>query len=135
MDLPERVRLDELLWIFLATGALGFFAFAAGRGGRKVAVPALASIALVGTVTAVRAWQEGHDHAVAIRPAEIAAAPGGAGITPLPEGTTVRVLERGPEGWRVRPPRGPAGWVLAVHLEPIDLPQRARPPARPGDGR
>jgi tetratricopeptide (TPR) repeat protein len=133
--LLERARLDELLWIFLGTSVAGFVAFAAGRGVRKVAVPVLVAIALVGTVTAVRAWREGRDNAVAIRQAEIAAAPGGARIAPLPEGTTVHVLERRSASWRVRPPRGPAGWVQAVHLEPIDPPQGLPPPARPGGGR
>lgn len=133
--LLEGVRLDELLWIFLGTSAAGFVAFAAGRGRRNVAVPVLVAIALVGTVTAVCAWRDGRDVAVAIRPAEIAAAPGGAGIAPLPEGTTVHVLERRSASWRVRPPRGAAGWVPAVHLEPIDRPQGLPPPARPGAGR
>lgn len=130
----DGVRLDELLWIFFGTNAAGFVAFAAGRGRRKVAVPVLVAIALVGTLTEVRAWLDGRDVAVVIRPAEIAAAPGGAGIAPLPEGTTVQVLERRSPSWRVRPPRGPAGWVPAVHLEPIDRPE-SDPPARPGTGR
>ncbi|MGH7589416.1 MAG: hypothetical protein ACRELU_12575, partial [Gemmatimonadota bacterium] len=133
--LLERARLDELLWIFLGTSAAGFVVFAAGRGVRKVAVPVLVAIALVGTVTAVRAWREGQDDAVAIRHAEIAAAPGGARIAPLPEGTTVLVLERSSGSWRVRPPRGPAGWVPADHLEPIDRPRGDPAPARPGGGR
>jgi len=133
--LLERVRLDELLWIFLGTAALGFVIFVAGRGRRRVAVPVLGAIALVGAVTAVGAWREGGDLAVAIRSAEIAAAPGGAGIAPLPEGTTVRVLERDGTAWRVRPPDGPAGWAPALHLEPIDRPLGRRPPARRGDGR
>jgi tetratricopeptide (TPR) repeat protein len=134
MGLLERARLDEFLWTFFWTSALGFVVFVAGRGRRRIAVPVLAAIALVGTVTAVRAWREGHDLAVAIRPAEIAAAPGGAGIAPLPEGITVRVLERGGSAWRVRPPGGPAGWVSSVRLEPIDGIRDRRPPARPGDG-
>lgn len=133
--LLDRARLDELLWILLGTSALGFVVFAAGRGARKVAVPVLAVIVLVGTVTAARAWREGHDHAVAIRPAVIAATPGGAGIATVPEGATVRVLGRGPEGWRVRPSRGPAGWVRSDHVEPIDRPQSLPPPARPDGGR
>jgi tetratricopeptide (TPR) repeat protein len=125
-DVLERVRLDELLRVFLGASALGFVAFAAGRGGRKVAVPVLLAIALVGAVTAARALREGLDLAVAVRPTVIASAPGGAGIEPLPEGSTVQVLERDPRGWRVRPPGGPAGWAPALDLEPIDAPARPR---------
>ena len=122
----ERVRLVELLWVFFGTTALGFVAFAAGGGRPGVALPVLLAIALVGAVTAARAWRAGLDLAVATRPTQIASAPGGAPIAPLPEGSTVRVLERDPGVWRVRPPRGPAGWVRAPDLAPVDAPARPR---------
>lgn len=125
-DALERVRLDELLWVFFGTTALGFVAFAAGGGRPGVALPVLLAIALVGAVTAARAWRAGLDLAVATRPTQIASAPGGAPIAPLPEGSTVRVLERDPGVWRVRPPRGPAGWVRAPDLAPVDAPARPR---------
>lgn len=130
----DRVRLDELLWLLLGTSALGFVVFAAGRGAPKYALPVCAAIALVATIAGLAAWRQGRDLAVAVRPAEVAAAPGGAAILSLAEGSTVRVLERRGDAWRIRPPRGPAGWVPADRLAPIARDRGRAGPARAAGG-
>lgn len=114
------LSLDEILWMLLAASWLGFAAFAAGRGSRRVALPVVALTALLAAAAAARGWTGSRPVAVVLRPAQVAAAPGGAPIVELTEGTEVQVLERRTESWRVRAAGSPAGWVSADLVRAID---------------
>ncbi len=119
--LLEWVRLDELLWVLLAATTVGFVAFA-GTGGRKrVALPVLAGTTLIAAAVVVRAWAGSRPLAIALRPAQMAATPGGAPIVEMVEGAEVQVLERGETSWRIRVPQGHGGWVPADAVEPVIL--------------
>lgn len=119
IDLLERVRLDELLWVLLGVTTLGFIAFAASGGRKRVALPVLIGTVLITAVVAARAWTASRPVAIALRPVQVAAAPGGVPIVELKEGTEVRVLERRRTSWRIRAPGEPAGWVPAGTVEPV----------------
>ena len=91
------------------------------RAERRAAGGSAAVIGALAIVAALHAWTiERSDDAIAAADAELAAAPGGEGIAQLPEGALVRVLEREPEGWRVRAAGLPAGWVAPDRIVPLD---------------
>lgn len=121
-DVLQRARLDELLWVLLAATTIGFIAFAATGGGRKIGLAVLAVAALIAAAVVARAWTGSRDVAIALRPVAVAAAPGGSPIVELPEGAHVRVLETRNTSWRVRPPGSPAGWVPAGSVERVASP-------------
>ncbi len=125
---PERalaaVRLDEILLALLVASwvaAVGTALARRHRRARAVAAVALATAALLAMTAALHAIAiEGTRHGIATAGAEVHAAPGGERIAALPEGALVRVLERAPDGWRVRASGLPAGWVAPDRIVPLD---------------
>ena len=125
---PWRVlaaaRLDEILIALLVASwaaALGTALARRDRRARPVAAAALAAAALLATIAALHAIAiEGPRRGIATGGAELHAAPGGERIAVLPEGALVRVLERSPDGWRVRASGLPAGWVAPGRIVPLD---------------
>ena len=117
-------RLDEILIALLVASwaaALGTALARRDRRARPVAAAALAAAALLATIAALHAIAiEGPRRGIATGGAELHAAPGGERIAVLPEGALVRVLERSPDGWRVRASGLPAGWVAPGRIVPLD---------------
>jgi hypothetical protein len=118
------VRLDELLLLLLAASwlAAGTAALARARArARPAAAAAAAIVVALAAAAALHAMTvEWPVRAIAAAGAELRAAPGGEAIGSLPEGAVVRVLERAPEGWRVRATGLPAGWVAPDRIAPLD---------------
>jgi tetratricopeptide (TPR) repeat protein len=118
------VRLDEILIALLVASwaaALGIALAGRDRRARPVAGFALATAALLAMFAALHAIAiEGPRGGIATAGAELHAAPGGERIAALPEGALVRVLERSPDGWRVRASGLPAGWVAPDRIVPLD---------------
>ena len=86
-----------------------------------MAVIALAATVFLAIAAALHAIAiEVPRSAIATAGAELHATPGGERIAPLPEGAFVRVLERAPDGWRVRASGLPAGWVAPDRIVPLD---------------
>jgi hypothetical protein len=86
-----------------------------------VAGAALAIAALLAVSAGLHAVAiEGPRRGIATAGAELHAAPDGERIAALPEGALVRVLERTPDGWRVRTSGLPAGWVAPDRIVPLD---------------
>jgi tetratricopeptide (TPR) repeat protein len=118
------VRLDELLLLLLAASwlAAGTAALARARArARPAAAAAAAIVVALAAAAALHAMTvEWPVRAIAAAGAELRAVPGGEAIGSLPEGAVVRVLERAPEGWRVRATGLPAGWVAPDRIAPLD---------------
>jgi tetratricopeptide (TPR) repeat protein len=118
------VRLDEILIALLvASWAAAMGTALAGRDprARPVAAIALATAVLLAMTAAAHAIAiEGPRRGIATAGAELHATPGGGRIAALPEGALVRVLERAPDGWRVRASGLPAGWVAPDRIVPLD---------------
>jgi tetratricopeptide (TPR) repeat protein len=118
------VRLDEILVGLLVASwaaALGFALARRDPRARPVAGAALAIAALLAVSAGLHAVAiEGPRRGIATAGAELHAAPDGERIAALPEGALVRVLERTPDGWRVRTSGLPAGWVAPDRIVPLD---------------
>ncbi len=118
------VRLDEILFALLVASwraALALVLARRGRRARPVAAALLVAAALFAITAALHAIViDGPRRGIAAAGAELRAAPGGERIAALPEGALVRVLERAPDGWRVRASGLPAGWVASDRIVPLD---------------
>lgn len=118
------LRLDEVLMALLVSSwaaALGIALARRDRRARPAAAAALAAAALLAIFAALHAIAiERPRSGVATAGAQLHAAPGGERIALLPEGALVRVLERAPDGWRVRASGLPAGWVAPEKIVPLD---------------
>jgi tetratricopeptide (TPR) repeat protein len=120
----SAVRLDEILIALLVASwvaAVGTALAGRDRRARPVAAVALATVALLAMTAALHAIAvDGPRRGIATAGAEVHATPGGERIAALPEGALVRVLERAPDGWRVRASGLPAGWVAPDRIVPLD---------------
>ena len=119
-----HARLDELLLALLVANAMTAAAVLAARrrpARALLAAAACATTVLLAGAAALHAWTiERPERAVAAAGAELDAAPGGAPIAALPEGSVVEVLERADAASRVKAAGLPAGWVAADRIVPLD---------------
>jgi tetratricopeptide (TPR) repeat protein len=118
------VRLDELLLALLVASWAAAVGVAVSRRDRRagpVAATLLAIAILLAITAALHAIAiDGPRRGIAAAGADLHAAPDGERIAVLPEGALVRVLERAPDGWRVRASGLPAGWVAPDRIVPLD---------------
>jgi hypothetical protein len=121
------VTLGELFALVAIGNVLAFAAFlVARRRARARPLFRMALVLLVGLATVAAIYARavlGSSWGVTTEPAALLAAPDPASGAPivasLPEGSVVRVLERG-AAWRVRPEGRPAGWVARQRIVPVD---------------
>ncbi|MFN2383261.1 MAG: hypothetical protein ABR559_03245 [Gemmatimonadota bacterium] len=124
-----QVRRDELLAALLAVSLATWAAAVTARRARRPRLARLArrlratgavGVVVVGALVAAHAWTVGRpDQGVLIRPAALAAAPGGAPFTTLPEGLVAELRGRSGGAWRVRAEGYPAGWVATDLILPL----------------
>lgn len=117
------MRLDEVLLALLAASWLAAAAMALARSRHRVRPVGRAAAAIVVAMALAAALHalaiERPERAVAGAGAELRAVPDGEPIATLPEGAVVEILERAPEGWRVRAAGLPAGWVAPDRIVPL----------------